>query len=78
MADPTPFRRSINWNKLRTDEAERLIRERVQDTDNVIISRHARAHMEKGETITFYFEDAMAAIRVVLGDYTCVIMPMRD
>ena len=38
----------------------------------------ALAHMEKGETITFYFEDAMAAIRVVLGDYTCVIMPMRD
>ncbi len=41
MVDPTPFRRPINWNKLRADEAERPIRERVQDTDNVIISRHA-------------------------------------
>jgi hypothetical protein len=41
MADPIPFRRPIRWDNLRADEAERLVRERVRDTDNVIISRHA-------------------------------------
>ncbi|WP_158925465.1 DUF4258 domain-containing protein [Acidisphaera sp. S103] len=41
MADPTPFVRPIRWDRLRTDEAERIIRKRVQDTGNVIISEHA-------------------------------------
>ena len=41
MADPIPFRRPIRWDNLRCDEAERIIRERVLNTDNVIISRHA-------------------------------------
>jgi hypothetical protein len=41
MAEPVPFRRPIRWSALRSDEAERIIRERVKDTDNVIIGVHA-------------------------------------
>jgi hypothetical protein len=41
MADPLPFRRPIRWSNLRTDEAERIIRERVKVTSNVIIGVHA-------------------------------------
>jgi hypothetical protein len=41
MTDPLPFRRPIRWSDLRTDEAERLVRERVKVTGNVIISEHA-------------------------------------
>ncbi len=41
MADLIPFRRPVRWDNLRCDEAERIIRERVRNTDNVIISRHA-------------------------------------
>ena len=41
MADPIPFRRPTRWDNLRADEAERLVRQRVKDTGNVIFSRHA-------------------------------------
>jgi hypothetical protein len=41
VAGPIPFQRPINWKRLRSDEAERIIRERVADTNNVIISEHA-------------------------------------
>jgi hypothetical protein len=41
MVDPIPFERPINWNRLRSDEAERVIRERSKDTANVVISDHA-------------------------------------
>lgn len=41
MVDPIPLRRPINWNRLRTDEAERLVRERAADTKNVVFSAHA-------------------------------------
>ncbi len=41
MADPIPVRRPIRWSQMRTDEAERLVRERVRDTGNVIIGHHA-------------------------------------
>jgi hypothetical protein len=47
MGDPIPFRRPIRWSKLRTDEAERLVRERVRDTGNVIIGRHALKRVRK-------------------------------
>ncbi len=41
MVKPVPFRRPINWAKLRMDEAERIIRERAADTKNIIIGEHA-------------------------------------
>lgn len=41
MTDPVPFRRPIHWDRLRADEAEKVIRERAKNTDNVVISEHA-------------------------------------
>ena len=41
MGDLIPFKRPIRWDNLRCDEAESIIRERVRNTDNVIVSRHA-------------------------------------
>jgi hypothetical protein len=40
MTDPIPMR-PIRWDSLRADEAERVIRDRVSDTDNVIFGLHA-------------------------------------
>ena len=58
MADPIPFRRPIRWDNLRCDEAERLIRERVKDTGNVIIGRHALKRIrERFEGPEFTTED---------------------
>ncbi|MDF1732962.1 MAG: DUF4258 domain-containing protein [Minwuia sp.] len=43
MGEVTPFERPINWDKLRRDEAERVIRERAapENTGRVIITDHA-------------------------------------
>ncbi len=41
MADPVPFRRPIHWERLRTDEAEQLVRERAAETSNVNFGEHA-------------------------------------
>jgi hypothetical protein len=41
MGDMIPFRRPIRWADLRADEAERVVRERAANTDNIIISQHA-------------------------------------
>ncbi len=41
MVDPTPFRRPIRWDRLRSDEAERVIRERAADTAKVRFALHA-------------------------------------
>jgi hypothetical protein len=47
MADPVPFRRPIHWNRLRADEATRVINERAKNTDNVIIGFHAFDRVEE-------------------------------
>ena len=52
MADPTPFRRPINWGLFRTDEAERVIRERAKITANVVIVGHPFDQQEERSTIT--------------------------
>jgi hypothetical protein len=58
MADPIPFRRPIRWSKLRSDEAEQLVRKRVRDTGNVIIGRHALQRVrERFEGPDFTTED---------------------
>ena len=51
MVEPTPFRRPINWDRLRTDEAERLIRERAATTGNVIFGVHAYDRIEERSII---------------------------
>lgn len=40
-ADPIPFHRPIRWDRLRSDEAQRVIRKWAADTGNVIIGVHA-------------------------------------
>ena len=60
MVEPTPFRRPINWAKLRTDEAERLIRERAEDTARVIIGVHA---FERVEERSFTQQDIYKILR---------------
>lgn len=47
MEEPVPLRRPTRWSRLRSDEAERIVRERVQDTDNVIIGSHALQRLEE-------------------------------
>jgi hypothetical protein len=46
MADPVPFRRPINWAKLRADQAQAIIRERAQTTANVVLGEHAFDRVE--------------------------------
>ena len=46
MVEPTPFKRPINWSNLRTDEAERLVRERAEDSSRVIFGYHAFDRIE--------------------------------
>ncbi|SMH29514.1 DUF4258 domain-containing protein [Azospirillum agricola] len=41
MPDPVPFQRPINWTRLRSNEAERVIKDRAKNTENVEISLHA-------------------------------------
>lgn len=45
--EPRPPRRPIRWSDLRTDEAERIVRERAQTTANVLFSRHAFERIEE-------------------------------
>ena len=46
MGDPVPFKRPIPANRLRTDEAERIIRERAKDTAKVLFGVHAFDRIE--------------------------------
>jgi len=58
MPEPVPLRRPIHWDRLRTDEAERIVRERVHDTDNVIIATHALQRLtERFGSASFTAED---------------------
>ena len=52
MVRPIPLRRPINWWRLRTDEAERIVHERAQNTENVIISDHAYERSDGRSQVT--------------------------
>ena len=39
--EPTPIKRPINWNRLNAADAERVIRERAQKSENVMFGPHA-------------------------------------
>jgi hypothetical protein len=41
MVDPTPLRRPINWDKLNASDAERVVRERAEDSGQVFFGEHA-------------------------------------
>ena len=47
MTDPIPFRRPVNWQRLRSDEAERVVRERAAKTDNIFFAVHAFERIEE-------------------------------
>ncbi len=63
MGDLIPYRRPVRWDNLRCDEAERIIRERVRNTDNVIVSRHAlKRSRQRFGGIDFITEDLFAIL----------------
>jgi hypothetical protein len=41
MAEVIPLPRPIRWDKLRSDEAERVVHKRAAKTENIIIGIHA-------------------------------------
>jgi hypothetical protein len=43
--------RPVNWNKPRTDIAERIIRKRAENTANIIIGIHAFERVEEREIV---------------------------
>jgi len=48
MADPIPLRRRpIHWDRLRADEAERIIHERAKNSDHVIVIGHPAERIEE-------------------------------
>ncbi len=47
MSDPNPPPRPIDWARLRADEAERVIRERAEDTSRVAFGLHAFERLEE-------------------------------
>src|SRR5690242_11154296 len=52
MADPIPFKRPINWARLRSDQAETIIQERAQITGNVVIGGHAFDRVARRSIVT--------------------------
>ncbi|MCB1782385.1 MAG: DUF4258 domain-containing protein [Alphaproteobacteria bacterium] len=44
--------RPVRWIDLRSDEAERLIRQRANDTANILVSMHAYERLEERGSIT--------------------------
>lgn len=49
MENIVPLRRPVRWDRLRCDEAERLVRERAKASENVIITHHAAQRLlERG------------------------------
>lgn len=46
------MRRPIHWDRLRGDEAERIVRERAADTANFIIGDHALDRVEERSITT--------------------------
>jgi hypothetical protein len=52
MVDLPPVRRPINWEQLRADEAERLIKDRALDTSKIIIVGHPEDRAKEREILT--------------------------
>lgn len=47
MANVVPFKRPTNWDRLRADDAEKLVQERASKTDNVIFTNHATVRIDQ-------------------------------
>ncbi len=55
-----PPRRPIRWNALRTDEAERVVREIARDRERVVLTGHAWDRMEERSIL---YEDVLDILR---------------
>ena len=65
----------MRWDRLRTDEAEHIVRERAQDTDNVIIGTHALQRLnERFGSASFTSED----VHWILETGTILQKPTRE
>lgn len=73
MSNVTPLRRPINWKKLRSDEAERIVRQRAHpnSTGYVIFTNHAWDRVSERDIPR---EDAFKILRT--GH--CVDPPIRN
>jgi hypothetical protein len=60
MTTVTPFRRPINWARLRQDEAELIVRSRASDSDNMIFTYHA---WDRGDEREFTREDVFQMLQ---------------
>jgi hypothetical protein len=80
VTGPIPFVRPIRWGRVRADEAEKIVRERVKDTSKVVFSAHAFDRIRE-RSITQ--EDAYVIletgyvdgmpIKNGLGDWECIV-----
>lgn len=50
-ANVLPMKRPIRWQKLRPDEAERIIKERASATENIIFTTHAYDRVDERSII---------------------------
>ena len=62
MTEPVPLRRPVRWTDLRSDEAERTIREWAHDTSRIVITEHAFDRVDERGTDSL---DAMTVYRVL-------------
>ena len=51
VVEPTPLIRPPRWADLRSDEAEKIIREWSRDTNRVIITEHAFERIDERSTL---------------------------
>lgn len=51
MTDSASFHRPVNWQRLRADQAQRIVRERATKTEHVFFSEHAFDRIAEREII---------------------------
>ncbi len=79
MQHPVPFRRPINWRRLRTDEAEAVVRQRAADTSNVVIGEHAFERLaERGEGNLIITPDVYEILRTGIVEPDPVLEPSGE
>lgn len=75
MTPPIPFIRPIRWESLRSDEAEKVIREWSQDTARVKFTDHAFERLDERSEVEII--DTTTVYRI-LQSGTCLGDPVRN
>lgn len=75
MADAIPFRRPIHWDNLRSDEAEKVIREWSLETARVRFTEHTFDRFDDRSEIEII--DTQTVYRI-LQSGTCLGDPIRN